>query len=199
MKTWAKLIVLSIILAACLPAHGEVLIYTKTIKCWNAGEVGDDSWDIDEVTMRGYLVLDVNYPDVTIINSMQFEYWRDGGNKWLIEFEHEFDFNRAIDGRVTEWLFVEEDKTDSDTDLLILRGKAREYDIGSSENREVPKQLTGYRLVSLDDGDIIRVCQWNLRLQGSWTRLTNDFDISFDDAVNELERVLVQQKGYDWF
>lgn len=199
MKTWAKLMIFLIIFVFCIPARGEVLIYTKTLKCWAAGEIDEDSWDIDELRVRGYLVLDVNYADMTIVNSRQFEYWKEGRDKLLVDFEHEFNFKRIIDGRTIEWLLIEEDVTTYDTELLMLRGAARDYDIGGAGQNEVPRQLTGYRLVSRDEGEQAQICEWKLRLQSNWTSLTNDIGASFDAAVDEIERILVEEKGYGWY
>ena len=182
-----------------MPAQGEVLIYKTKLKLWNAGEYGDDLWDVDNMRITGYLVLDVNYADMAINEAVQFECWRSGGIKYLIEYDHEFTFRRVIDGRITEWVFVEEDKTDYDTDLLMLRGRTRIFDFGGSEPNEVPRQLRGYRLASWDDSDGLQMSEWRLRLYNSWTRITNEGEATIDAAVDEIERILVEEKGYEWY
>ncbi len=199
MNTLFKLTILLIVSVACMPAQGDVLIYTKTLKLWNAGEYGDDLWDVDNMRIRGYLILDVNYTNMTIDEAVQLEYWRSRGNKYVIEYDHDFTFRRVIDGRIIEWILVDEDKTETDTDLLMVRGKTKTFNIGSTDPNEVPVQLKGYRLGSWDDGDAFQMAEWKLRLQSSWTKITNENDIDIDGAVDEIERILVEDRGYDWY
>lgn len=199
MNTIVRLTIFLIVLVTCIPAQGEVLIYKKTLKLWNASEYGDDSWDIDNMRIRGYLVLDVNYTDMSINEGVQLEYWKSGRNKFLIEYDHEFTFKKIINGRVTEWILVEETKSDSDTILLMVRGKTKSFDIGSIDPNEVPVQLKGYRLGTWDDSETFQMSEWKLRLQNSWTRITNENNVDIEDAVNEIERILVEEKGYEWF
>lgn len=199
MKTLLKLVILLVLLFTCMPAHGDILIYSQNMKMWNAGEYDDDLWDVDNIRLRGYLVLDVNYTDMTVNEAVQFEYWKSGRNKLLIEYDHEFTFKRITDGRVTEWVLVEEDKDDYDTDLLMLRGRTKDYDIGGGERNEVPVRLDGYRLGSWDESETLQMCEWKLRLQNSWTKITNEIGADIDAAVDEIERILVEEKGYEWY
>jgi hypothetical protein len=47
MKTLIRLITLLVVLAICLPTQADILIYSKTVKCWVAEDTGDEDWDIN--------------------------------------------------------------------------------------------------------------------------------------------------------
>ena len=65
MRTWAKLVTLLAVLAFCMPAQGEILVYAKTLNCWWADfiEPAEDPnyWDCDTENIKGFLILDVVY------------------------------------------------------------------------------------------------------------------------------------------
>jgi hypothetical protein len=200
MKVLVKFVVLSIILAFCVPASGDILIYKKKLKCWDAYNPGGDLWDVVNSRVKGFLVLEVNYnPDGTlaeIVGSTQIDYWWERGEGKLYEvFEHNFDIIRITDNRSVVWVFVEQDIGDGDIDFVMLKGKVRETSIGTATDEEVPKRIDGDELFYYDNGDWLVTCRWSLRFYKRWTQWSNEDEDDLFGAVNNIEAWL-ENKGY---
>ena len=168
MKTLTKFVMLLAVLAFCLPADGEILIYTKTMKCFEAegealdGDPFDWLWVGDE-RITGYLILDVVYNgDGTIDfidDAHQVEYWRDGGERWYEQWWEGYDVERIeVEdrwGRPTVYWVLEDWWYDEIANgvaweyigFAMYRGKARMANIGlgwtEAERREVASMLEG--------------------------------------------------------
>jgi len=106
MKMFAKLVMLLVVLAFCLPADGEILIFNKTMRGFFAeGELSDPNdiespldWDAGEETLSGYLILEVEYDAngliVDIGDAVQVEYWMEGIHGYYAQFWHYFEVER---------------------------------------------------------------------------------------------------------
>jgi len=167
MKTLAKFVMLLALLAFCLPADGEILIFNKSMKCFEAeGQaVIDDpngwTWDdVGDERITGYLILDVEYDEdgeiVEINDAHQVEYWREGRERWYEQWDEWFEVER-IDvndrwGRPIVYWVLEgwdayEDEDEEYIWFVMLRGRARMVNIGlgwaPEYKREVAALLEG--------------------------------------------------------
>ena len=166
MKKLAKLVMLLAVLAFCLPADGEILIFNKTVKCWwaDAQRIVDGvdwTWQVGDERITGYLILDVEYDEngeIDYINSAeQVDYWREGRERWYEQEGEGYDVERIeIPGRTelapptVYWVLEDWDTWSNGSDgiwFVMLRGKARMVNIGlgwaAEEKREVASVLEG--------------------------------------------------------
>ena len=216
MKTVTKLAMLLTLLAICMPAYGQgeidILIYAKTINCWEAWEVFDNGadWEIDEEHITAFLVLEVLYnPDtgeiLDILDAEQIDYWKVRRDKWYEQFEEEFIIKRVDVGDEVIWVL---EQLDGDTEpewgeILMIRGKARDMNIGlgRNEKREVARTLDGYILyLYLDEGVEKSMCTMSIRLLQRWTVLANDPDVGdsdFEYAIFDIVKDWLERRGYD--
>lgn len=210
MKTLVKLVLALVLFAVCVPAQGEILIYSKTYRCWEASEVFDDGvdWIVDEWTQRAFLVLDVDYDEGGEIDDIdgaeQIEYEKDVREKWYWQIKEDFMIERIeVDGEVI-WV-IEELQGDFEpdwVDIMMVRGRAREMNIGlgRDDKKEVARVLNGYIMyLSLGMGIEKAMCTMSLRLQSRWTRLANDpeeCEESFDCAVYGIVKDWLERRGY---
>jgi len=198
MKTLARLVVLLAILTICIPAQGEILIYSTLNNCWEALWDGV-IWNINERGRRGFLILDVEYDgdEIVGINSAyQADYGRD--LRWWVYWHYEEDYSLErieVDGEVI-WVIEHVFATDTNTaEIIMLRGKPKNMNIGLGRDakREVVRSLEGY-ILYLDlsgMGDIEKeMCTMSLRLHGRWTKCANnpdecnqDFECAIFDVV----------------
>jgi hypothetical protein len=208
MKTMVKLAMLLAVLAICMPAQGEILIYSKLYNCWDAASLDGLVWDVDEWTQRGFLTLNVDYdpngePN-EILGAYQVEYERDGRDKWYWDYPEEFDIERVEAGGEVIWV-LEYIHADSETsaEIIMLRGKPKDMNIGLGRDakREVARVLTGNILyLNVGMGVQKEMCSFSLRLHSRFTRLANDPDEcnqSFECAVLGLVIPWLEQRGYD--
>ena len=165
MKTLAKFVMLLVVLAFCLPADGEILIFTKTGKCFEADgerelDDGEWLWGVWEERLTGYLILEVEYDEngeIDYINhAEQVEYWREGRERWYEQFPEWFDVERIEildrwDRPIVYWVLEAwdtwEDEGEEGIWFIMLRGRARMVNIGlgwaDEEKREVAAMLEG--------------------------------------------------------
>jgi hypothetical protein len=218
MKTVTKLAMLLAVLAICMPAYGQgevrILVYSKTIDCWDAWEVIDDGvdWQMDEDRTRGYLVLEVLYDAVTgeivdVLDAEQIEYWREGRDRFYEPFEEEYTIERVDVGDEVIWV-LEYLEADTEPDLyaqmLMVRGKTREMNIGFSrdrdDRREVARRLDG-NILYLYMGEPIEksMCSMSLRLHHRFTRLANDPDFGDSDFETTVIAIIdwLEDRGYE--
>jgi len=200
MKTLAKLIMSLVVLTVCVPANADILIYKKTLQCWDSFYLGAGSWDVDNSRVRGFFILDVNYaPDGTfdeIVGSAQVDYWRDRQEGKLYEVvEHDFEITRIVDNRSIIWVFVQGDTDEGDIDLTMLKGVTKDTYIGTVTNKEVPKKIDGDQLFYWDGGNWMVTCSWSLRFYKKFTEWSNEDEDDLDNAVNNIEGYLAS-RGY---
>jgi hypothetical protein len=192
---------LLVVLAVCVPANADVLIYKKTLRCWDSFYLGDGAWDVDNPRVRGYFILDVNYaPDGTfseIVGSAQVDYWRDREDGKVYEvIDHDFDIIRVVDNRSIIWVLVQGDADEGDIDLIMLRGKAQETYIGSATEKEAPKKIDGDQLFYWNGGGWMVTCEWSLRFYKKFTEWSNVDENDLDAAINNIE-LWLESKGYE--
>ena len=199
MKMMAKFVMLLAIVTICLPAQAEIVIYAKTIKCWEAWEADPNVFNVDEYTVKGYLVLDVSFNlDGTVdeINgAAQIEYWKEGRDKWYSVNEEIWSGRRIANGNAG-WVLQRMNNQETDqTDAVMLRGLAKYTDIGfgRNEKREIAQTLNGYGLYNLDD---LRMCVWTLRLQSQWMKWSNQDEDDIETTVGHIVEYL-EDRGYN--
>jgi hypothetical protein len=210
MKTLVKLALVLVLFALCVPANGEILVYSKIYHCWEAWEVFDDGvgWAVDEWTQKGFLVLDVEYyqGEIVAINSAeQIEYWRgrvDGEiEKWYWQIKEDFIIERVDIGDEVIWV-IEEVEAEEAVGIVMLRGKARNMNIGLGRDnpREVARVLNGYIMyIYLGEGIDKAMCTMSLRLHCPWTKLANNpdgCDQDFECAVFDIVKAWLERRGY---
>ena len=208
MKTLAKLVLVLVLFALCVPANGEILIYSKSYHCWEAWEVLDNGvdWEVDEWTQKGFLVLDVEYyqGEIIAINSAeQIEYDRRDKEYWQIK--EDFEIERIDIGDEVIWV-LEEYEIDTGPDLVaivMIRGKAKDMNIGLGRDnqREVARVLNGYIMyLYLGEGIEKGMCTMSLRLHSKWTKCANnpeECDQDFECAVFDIVKAWLQRRGYE--
>ena len=165
MKTMAKFVMLLALLAFCLPADGEILIFTKTLRCFEVDgerelDNGDEwLWDAGDERITGYLILEVEYDEngeIDYINDAeQVEYWRDGRERWFEQWGEGYDVERIeIEDRagrpIVYWVLEDWDTWSNGFEgiwFIMLKGRARMVNIGlgwaPEERREVASMLDG--------------------------------------------------------
>ena len=200
MKTFIKLVMLSAILVVFVPAQAAVLVYDKTVKCWEAAE--GEGWEVTQDTVRGYLVLEVVYDENNqideILYAYQVEYYiNDIGEKEYSEEEHNFDVERVVDGNRVTWVLVESNSGEGSDEILMLRGRARNVRIGNGDPNEVARDLDGNHLAyQTGEGDQLQMCDLDLRLDRSLTRSYNRDGFDAFDALDDIENWL-EARGYN--
>lgn len=186
MKTVAKLVMLLAVLAICMPAQGEILIYRKTVTYEGAEYNGID--DLYRETIRGFLILDVEYDGdeiVAVDDAIQIEYGRYEGEKWADWDTHDFEIQRFDDGRNILYSLAElsEDGVE-DFFALVLQGKARQF--SRTVSNEVPTSLIGYGVHNTTE-DSVDMCRFNLRLIRGFTNDANEGEgMSIVEVYDEI-------------
>ena len=207
MKALIKLLMLLIVLAICSPTYGlvgntAVLIYKKTVDCWDSWNsllLDPGEWIIEDERIQGFLVIEVVYDlDGTIlevIDSAQIEYWKNREGKWFDVYEHDFDIVRIVEDGSVEWTLVENATDYDEGDLTMLRG--RNARIGNEDTNEIARRLTGHHVgFWFEITDEISLCQWSLRIQQRWTKLSNENNYNIEDAMDYIADWLID-RGYE--
>jgi hypothetical protein len=206
MKTLAKLVVLLILLGVCLPAYGEIIIYSFTNTNSHYNNDSESGGDVGSETEKGYIILEVTYNEdgtiASIDNATRISYWKEGSDKWYEQMDiGELSLERIVYGSndsKVRWMVYQE----GDGSMLILTGRAYDKNIGAAENRKVATTLKGYNLWHDDLGDgsfEFGIEKITLTLKTTWTKhanddegLNQDFDAAVDYAIAYLDG-----KGYD--
>ncbi len=193
MKKFINMLGVLSFLIVCLPAEGEILIYRKNIKCWDAVE-DDGQWSVIDEKGRGFLVLDIEYDEEGAIDNIayayEYEYGRNSeGVRVYSSTEHEFDVVRVQDGNVVAWVLVITTLSGDGGQIMLLRGNASNFRIGNDDPNEVARGLEGGILnYSPDEGaDVLDMCQWELRLHQGWTKRANRDAFTIYDALDFVE------------
>jgi len=205
MKMLSKSAIVLAILAICLPVHGEILIYKKTMKCLMASE-NDVLWDVDEEKDRGFLVLDVIYDANGAVSEIrdaeQIDFERNGRYKWYWQEEHWFQFAGIELEKSLLWVLMQKYSNEGGAEIFVMTGKAKDTRIGlgKDERREVAKTIKGDILADwVDSEGIVQICTISLRLQTKWTKQANDEnegDQDFEYAINDIVKAYLEKRGY---
>ena len=195
MKILAKLITVLIILAACTPVRGEILIYNKVSNGFKAEglETPDPNdpnftgfeWSAGEWTSRGYLLLDVEFDSnnqvANINKATQIDYWRRGQNKYYEQTQLNFSIERVDAGDLVYWILTDiHTPQDAQVVILMIRGTAVMNNLGMVSNQHyeaVPSILEGTYIEYLTDIDNNlasthnKIISVTLRLNTLWTRV----------------------------
>ena len=209
MKALVKLLMLLAILAICTPVYGQgdnaILIYAKTMRCFEAYEVGDDIWEVFNGMYKGFLVLDVFFDNGEIdgINhAFQIDYWRDDEGKWYLMEFYDLDYERIeFDGKV--WWVLEELDIETGPDgvqVMLLNGQTKNIGVGIGRNVkfEIPHILQGSIIEFFPTEPYKLVCCESLKLLSRWTRQANDpnrGDRDIKRAVQQI-REWLERRGY---
>jgi hypothetical protein len=207
MNITSKSAIIFLLLAICMPARSEILIYKKTLKCLTASE-DDELWDVEYEIEKGFLVFDVGYDPNGAITSIhdvdQIDYERSGRNKWYYLRDPWFDFARTEIEKGILWVFMEKDTDSIEGEILVMTGKAKDKKIGlgRDEPRGVAKTIKGKILADWITGEgILQICTISLRLHSGWTKRANDADQGnqdFDYAVSDIVMAYLDDKGYQY-
>ena len=196
MKTCGRMVMLLVVLGLCRLSQGEILVYkfTQTMS-WFEQEGGE--WDVRQVTLHGYDVLEINYNDYTLTQANSTLYWTDAQGKWFQQELIPLTLTRVTHGNKTQWLVTH--KNDA---LALLVGLARPRSIGTGQNREVAATLSGYAVtIEGEAGDqYLDMSKIKLTLHSSWTSWANGAREgqgyqNFDATVQMIKNYLVA-KGY---
>ena len=201
MKTGAKLIMLLAVLAICMPAQGEFLIYKV-----NGRDKGAESNGSDEIftdSSRSYLIIEVVYEDGVIVDmnpqAYTVEYWREGRDKfWEVNEDlDELVIQRFDDGRRVLYSLANVNEIEGSYVFFasLLHGRAQTPRV--FDGVEVPMTLSGYTLENIvgDESTIIKV---NCRLENRGTRdINEDPEVeTIEDAVDAVINHLEDDLGY---
>ena len=206
MKILAKLIVIIFMLAICLPAEGEILIYSKISDGFEAGGVETSysiesiftefEWNAGERTYRGYLLLDVEFNSdnqlAAINRAAQFDYWKDGENRYYEQRQLDFNVERIqVDEQVFWTLTDINTPQDDQVEIFMVSGSAGLNNIAmisSPNNKEIPLLLKGTYLEYLQNTDTSpayiekKIYSVTLRLNSWWTRVAQ---VYYQDYIKE--------------
>jgi len=205
MKFLVKLIMLLAVSVICTPSQGEILIYTKSMNCFEAIETDPGVWEVYDGSRKGFLIIDVEYDlgEIVGINqATQIEFWKDDYGKWFSQNDHNFVYERIVYDD-TVYLVLEDFFTDDELLIFMYRGKTKVMNIGlgKDEKREVPRALEG-SIIEHYDVDFLykRICCASLRLSSNWTRHANDPEIGnqdFEFAEEDIVKDWLLRHGYD--
>lgn len=207
MKTLAKLAILVAVLAFCLPAYSEILIYEYSS---NGDYYGrrNGVWEVEIEDDRGYLVIEVMYNTdgtIELNQALYIEYWGDNEGKWFRVVESGFDLEieRVEYGGEVQWLFLERDVEETEIHLMTIAGKAYNQDIGKEDKREVATKLNGYDLEVQRDPMAERFyCEMEevtAALHSRWTKYANDDEKGLAQnyaATVQYVKDELQKQGY---
>jgi len=206
-----KLLMLLAVLVICVPAHGQeesaILIYAKTMKCFEAWEIGDDLWELGSGTYKGFLVLDVFYFNGEIDginNAIQIDYWRDDEGKWYSTDFYDLDYERIeFEGEV--WWVLEELDIEIEPDgvqVMLLNGQTKNINVGLGRDGklEAPPILQGSIIEFFPAEPYKLVCCESLKLLPRWTRQANNpnkGDRGLKYALYNIVEAWLERRGYE--
>ncbi len=203
-----KLVMLLAVLALCIPAYGEILVYKTKAKIL-AYEY-DDPEKLKE-TYTGYMVLDVNLDDtgglLEIEDKVDIWYWK-GSKYYLVDYTFELDLWLLDLG--SPWVVLSDfwsylyipippDEGYFGQIWAVTSGKGRETNIGNGEKRRIAKSTKGHCLCEQDGESFLGSGTVSSRLSTKFTRIgnrANECDGDFEDTVDAITEYL-EGKGYE--
>ncbi|MHC4221388.1 MAG: hypothetical protein ACYST9_03125 [Planctomycetota bacterium] len=233
-----KVLTILIVLAFSLPCYSEVLVYkysdqidffdlTEIIESNDTNYPDIYNWDVlIKSRLKGYLVVNVDYNDLSIDNAVLIAYWRNSKSASQANPKGKFQETIEIENlelvKATEiknknrkyyrWVFVDTQNLEDSPGILMLSGKARIQDIGlqPGQKREIAKSMKGYVLgdstkAGEQTGEL-RMGKVAARFDKKWTKIANldpnkgGFGGDFDGFVNAIEakslKGYLKKKGY---
>ncbi len=200
MKMMTRFVMLLAIVTICLPAQADILVYAKTIKLWEAWESEPYVFNINDWTIKGYLVLDVSFNEDGTLEGIQsaeqIEYWKEGRDKWYTVNKENFNLRTIDYGNIGWVLYQVINNSENEADTTMLRGTAKYTDIGLGRDtrREIAQTLSGLGLFNERDVDF-GWCEWTLRLQQNWTKWSNQDEDDIEATVDNITGYL-EDRGY---
>lgn len=203
MKTASYLTILFLVLAAYLPANGEILIYNLTevegssflrmplIDYPN----GSDAISEGKQDSKGYLILDIDFSNMDISftaeNSTQISYSR-SKNKRYNSQSHNFSGERFFTGNISYWVLTDITTPDEDEAVIMMySGQTSVMNIGTGHShniQRIPKTLGGTSMAStvvhsaLDDFLCKAMHTMSLRLNTRMTKEANQYWYDYEQA-----------------
>jgi hypothetical protein len=207
MKALARLVLVLVVLGFCLPSYGEILVY----KCTGTGtefDKGEDGWELNKKTYKGYVVIDVDYTTNTIRQAELISYRKHGEGKWFEQNPLDLELVRVIYDTKIQWVVMQKGVLLEGEEIVaggfaMLAGQARNRNIGIEETKEVPSSLSGYDLWDETDeggGRYLSMSKITLTLYPSWTYWANGDDEDEGNQDFELTKQMIKDyligKGY---
>jgi len=190
-----KLVMLLAVLALCMPAYGEILVYKVSGR---AKGIDIDDQVMGTAKFRGYHVVDVNFNgEPNIEDDVLIVYGRDeNGDKIGGGYGEAIADFMQVDIASFAWaVWLNLD----DQVIGTVTGKARERNIGADDDEIVALRMKGHLLV---DGvvpptfhDSVGSGKISARLKRKWTRDYNEEGANVNDVVDEIIDYLID-KGY---
>ncbi len=188
--------ILFVVLAACLPANGEILIYDLAkiegksfLKASLHSNVSEGSG-----TARGYLILDVELVGaIAIYNAMQIRYSK-GERPAYYGWTHDFQFQIFLSdgewpGGSQYWVLTNiHTPKEGETVSMILSGRPGMRNIGLQTKKAAPKKLEGTYMASVESSvngiDYVYKVMENmsLRLDTQLTKEANRYWYDYEQA-----------------
>jgi hypothetical protein len=185
-----KLVMLVIVLAVCVPAYSEILIY-KVATTAKAYEV--DSHEFVSGGVKSYLVIEVNdFNSLDVVNDVEIRYFKNAvGNKVQDTVNINLDLSREIlTGKAFDAVIASYVEPGDITGTLL--GKTTMAFVATGVKKSIPTKLEGQLLIdgSVQSLTLVGTAKMVATLKPDWTKAANDFDMSFDEAVSEIEGFL---------
>lgn len=196
-----KLILLLVLVALCVPAYGDILIYKVSIKVQGIAENG--SAEMGKASLKGYLVLDVvdfSTSPIMIVDDTLLVYGKDNiGDKiynstntglWIDGF--------VIDSKSAVFAYMNAWGAD-----LSATGKSKMTDIGTLQDEVIAKSLKGALTTNpggmSDPLDPVTSLygsgKVSAKLDSKYTKEANEDTLTLANVVLEIEDYLLD-KGY---
>jgi hypothetical protein len=206
MKMLAGAVTLLVVLGVCLPSYGEVLVYKFTLS-GTYFEQRDGEWGANNRTFKGYLVMDVDYGDSTIVQTQSITYQRDESGKWFEQGPMDLQLVRVELGTKVQWITIGKDFTLEGEgvvagDFGVTAGAARNRNIGTEVKHEVATAMTGYNLSDgvRENGRDLIMLKLSATFYPAWTYWANgdgDDEGNQDfDATIQMITAYLTGKGY---
>jgi hypothetical protein len=186
-----KLTVLLIVLAVCLPGYGQILIYkaATVAKVYEA-----DSHEFVTAAIKSYIIIEVNdINSLNVINSAEIRYFKDAvGNKIQDTVAINLDLSRdTLAGKKNDAVIASYEEPGDITGILL--GKTTQVFIATGQKRSIPIKLDGQLLIdgTVQSLNLVGTAKLTATLKTAWTKTANDFDLSFAEAVSEIQGFLL--------
>jgi hypothetical protein len=201
MRKLLTLFVMLMVLGLCAPSYGYLLIYnvSSTFK-----GVDSEANSVENVPIKGFLVLDMNDPNETLTEAQMVLYGKDA-DKAKVYFVETFGGDAGIDWTV-EGDFVTVDLGDSSDPFdyeMMLTGKIvdKNVGLGADDKKGVVNSLKGAIVawggMIFDGGqDLFGAGTTSMTFYPGPTKSYNVDDATIDEVVEDIQSFL-EDKGYD--
>jgi hypothetical protein len=185
-----KLVMLFIVLAVCVPAYSEILIY----KVATAAKVyEEDSHEFVNGGIKSYIVIEVNdFNSLEVINDVEIRYFKNAvGNKVQDTVNINLDLSREVlAGKEFDAVIASYVEPGDITGTLL--GKTTMAFVATGVKKSIPTKLEGQLLVdgTVQSLTLVGTAKMVATLKPAWTKAANDFDRSFDETVLDIQGFL---------